>query len=211
MVYAYQVITVNFQIVKTKRRIFSKSELDKISKSLDLVFANATNEDHMSGQNWYKIANQTVDALSHYFKFDKIVVASVLSALSPRNKWKQNIKDTCTVLNAVNNNIEHDEVKVCTFNRNKIKAFNIAKEIACIDDSSMKTYSFVKNICELNSDFVTIDVWHLRACGKFIDMPKTPSKMEYKQIAELTKRKAKKYNLKGYEYQAIVWCSIRNS
>jgi len=53
-------------------------------------------------------------------------------------------------------------------------------------------------------------VWHLRACfGKTIKS--TPNKIAYQQIKELTINKAKQHGLKGFEYQAIIWNSVKNN
>jgi hypothetical protein len=53
-------------------------------------------------------------------------------------------------------------------------------------------------------------VWHLRACfGKTIKNVPTPT--VYAQIKELTINKAKEKGLKGFEYQAIIWNSVKNN
>jgi hypothetical protein len=138
------------------------------------------------------------------------IVAGVISALSPRNKWEQNIKDARSVFQAINNNLEPSDIKVCTFNKNKNKAFLIAKGEVEITDKSRKTFSFVNNIAHLNNSFITVDVWHLRACFG-ITISKSINKTVYEQIEKLTLRKAKKHKLNGFEYQAIVWNSVKRN
>jgi len=190
---------------------FSKYKLNQISKSLDYYFNQARPIDIFRGKQWYISANQLVNVIGKSYNYDKHTVASVISALSPRNKWERNIQDAITVLSAVNDNIHHSHIKVCTFNRNKLKAFNIAKGLEKITESSRKTFAFVKNISYLDTDRVTIDVWHLRACSKYTKMPEMLNKSQYDQVQQLTIQKAKQHNLKGYEYQAIVWCVIRGN
>ena len=57
-------------------------------------------------------------------------------------------------------------------------------------DKSLKTFSFVNNIAKLDNAYITIDVWHLRACfGTTIRS--TPSRKAYDQIRLLTIEKAK--------------------
>jgi hypothetical protein len=192
-----------------KTKPLSKYKLNKIELGLEHWFSKASEQDIIQGKKWYKSANKLTTSIANEYSYNNEIVASVISALSPRNKWQRNITDAKNVLNAVHNGIHHDHIKVCTFNSNKLKAFDIAKGIKFIDESSRKTFSFVKNIARLDPDYVTIDVWHLRACSTFTNVPNYPNKTQYDQISKLTKSLAKKHNLKGYEYQAIIWCSIR--
>jgi hypothetical protein len=185
-------------------------QLAEINSNLDNYFALATDSDIDNGIAWYKQAHYICKDLSKQYNVPIAVVAGIVSALSPRNKWNQNIKDTITVLNAIHHNLSPNDIKVCTFHKNKNKAFLIAKGKIKIMDQSLKTFNFVKNIADLDENYVTIDVWHLRACfGKTIS--NTPGKKAYEQIKELTINKAKQYGLKGFEYQAIIWNSVKNN
>ena len=133
----------------------------------------------------------------------------MVSALSPRNKWERNLHDTRQVLDALRHNIHPEKIKVCTFNSNKYKAFAIGAGLREIKDDSRKTYSFLQNIVNLDPNYVTIDVWHLRACfGKTMETGLT--KKRYDDIANITIREAKKRGLFGYQYQAIIWECIRD-
>ena len=74
-----------------------------------------------------------------------------------------------------------------------------------------KTFNFVNNIAYLDNGFLTIDIWHLRACF-FNDIKidsTTIGKLAYQQIKVLTINKANKLGLKGFELQAIVWLSAQ--
>lgn len=185
-------------------------ELLEVSNRLDNYFSLATNKDIDNGIAWYKQAHYICKNLANKYNVNIETVASILSALSPRNRWHQNIKDTATVLNAIHHNLSPNDIKVCTFHKNKNKAFLIAKGKIKITDQSLKTFNFVKNIADLDENYVTVDVWHLRACfGKTIS--NTPGKKAYEQIKELTINKAKQYGLKGFEYQAIIWNSVKNN
>lgn len=190
-------------------KTLTTDQLNEISNRLDNHFAYATDKDIKAGIEWYKEANSICRSLANKYNKPVETVASVLSALSPRNKWHQNIKDTETVLHAIHNNIPPDQVKVCTFNKNKLKAFLLASNKTQITNKSPKTFSFVQNIAKLNSNYITIDVWHLRACfGKTITSSITPK--AYDQLTQLTINKAKQHGLKGFEYQAIIWNLIKN-
>lgn len=180
----------------------------KIRENLSTYFDLATAEQIKGGKNWYRNANNICRKLSTD-NYTPEQVAGVISALSPRNKWERNIEDADTVLSAVAKGLLPEDIKVCTFNTNKFKAFEIAKGKRTINKNSRKTYAFIRNIAYLDPERVTVDVWHLRACfGKTIDTGLTPKR--YDIIEKITLEEAHKVGLEGYEYQAIVWEVVRD-
>jgi len=191
----------------------SKYELKKVSKNLDYFFNLATNKEIASGKDWYKVANKFCIDNATKYKTSPLIVASIVSALSPRNKWKQNLKDTIKVLQAVRDGKQPEEIKVSTFHKNKYKAFNIAAGLRVITEDSRKTFNFVRNIAHLDPQALTVDIWHLRACLKQFKSIGSASigRLAYEQLKSLTIKKAQKLGLKGYELQAIIWLSIQNN
>lgn len=190
--------------------MISKYKLKKYENNLINVLNNATDNDIEHGLNWYNEFYLWCDYLAKKYNKTTFVIASIFSALSPRNKLYKNKIDTITILEAVKNNTPVNQIKVSTFNRNKNKAYNIALNKDSINKDSLKTYSFCKNIGELDSNFVTIDVWQLRALtGKKEN--KTPTKLEYLQMVDIHKKIAKKNNILPYQLQAITWTSLRNN
>ena len=189
----------------------SKYKLNKISKNLDKFFNIATDDQVKDGLKWYKEANKIVLNIATEYKIDPYKVASVLSALSPRNKWKQNIVDTIKVCKAWTEGKTPEDIKVCTFHTNKFKAFAILDDKVKITDKSLKTFNFVRNIAFLDPTALTVDIWHLRACfDKIIKIDNASiGRVAYKQIKKLTLAKAEKLGITGFEFQAIVWTSIR--
>ena len=185
-------------------------------------FNQASEEQMTEGLRWYKDANDYVEHLHQELDcfFPRVQIAGVISALSPRNKWERNKIDAENVLLAVKNSPNKtvselmERVKVCTFNANKIKAFNIAKGNYSIIEKSPKTYAFSRNVGLLDSDYVTIDSWHIRACNTKSHEPvkaKTQvSPKQYDEISEITKEIAEEMGLKAYEFQAVVWVTIRD-
>lgn len=194
-------------------RKLSKYQLSKVSKNLDYFFNLATNKEIKAGKDWYKVANQFCIDTANKYNTNPFIVASVVSALSPRNRWEKNLKDTIKVLKAVKDNKQPEEIKVSTFHKNKFKAFNIAKGLQEINKDSPKTYNFVNNIAYLSNKHLTIDIWHLRACLKQFKSIDSASigKTAYEQIKSLTINKANKLGLKGYELQAIIWLSVQTN
>ena len=189
----------------------SKYKLNKISKNLDYFFNIATKQDIKKGLNWYENANKEANIIAKKYNLDIYKVCQVISALSPRNKWAQNIKDSDKLCEAFCLGLHPLDIKVCTFHTNKFKAFNILASNTEINFSSLKTFNFVNNIAYLNNDFLTIDIWHLRAC--FFNDIKIDNaaigKLAYQQIKVLTIDKANKLGVKGFEFQAIIWISAQ--
>jgi len=190
----------------------SAYQLKKINKNLDFFFNASTDANIKDGLNWYKGANIKANVIAKKYKLDAYKVAQVISALSPRNKWEQNIKDADKVCEAFKLGLHPTDIKVCTFHTNKFKAFNILANKVDITQKSLKTYNFVHNIAYLSDEHLTVDIWHLRACFK--DDIKISSssigKVAYSQIKKLTLKKANKLGVKGYELQAILWVSAQN-
>ena len=191
----------------------SKYQLNKIGKNLDYFFNLATKKEINEGKQWYKKANLFCNDVAQKYNCSPFTVAQVVSALSPRNKWAQNLKDAKKVFQAVNEGKEPENIKVCTFNKNKFKAFQIAKGLQQISPDSKKTYNFCKNIAYLCEESLTVDIWHLRTCLKEFKSISSAQigKVAYEQIKSLTIKKANKLGLTGFEYQAILWVTVQNN
>lgn len=198
----------------TKKQGLSNYRIRKIKDNLRHFYNQADQDQIERGKAWYLQANIWCETMAVKYGYPSEVVAEVLSALSPRNKWERNKKDAEAVLSAVRNNKTMSSVKVCTFNNNKEKAFDIARLKTRIVHGAPKTYAFVQNIAHLNEDYITIDVWHKRACFDVIDTSKVLpnlTELKYKQIEKATKQVAKEFDVRGYEFQAIVWNVVREA
>lgn len=194
-----------------------KSTTDRVIKNNLRAWYNSTNpRQKRDGKAWYKQANQFTENLAERSGHDSYTIASVISALSPRNKWDRNLIDAEAVTWAQARGLSPDEVKVSTFNKNKYKAFRLLHHADSITEAAPKTHSFAMNVGKLSSDHVTIDSWHLRACQckprkavKPKEVQESVTPKQYNRIKELTMEVAKEFNLKGYEFQAIVWIAIK--
>ena len=98
---------------------------------------------------------------------------------------------------------------------NKSKAWDILEQGDEITAKSPKTHSFAMNVGLLSADHITVDKWHIRAClteakdGK-TETQESCTSVQYRRIESITAKLAKKYKLKGYEFQAIVWLTIKS-
>ena len=186
-----------------------------IKKHLLAWFSIATTEQIQHGLEWYKSAQSFVQAISEKYDISSYKVAGVVSALSPNNKWYQNKKDTVTVIEAYLADVDSSEIKVCTYNANKYKAFRILKGSANITEKSPKTHAFAMNVGLLSSDHITIDKWHIRACLCTIntkpssDIQQSIAINQYRRVERITAELARDLDIKGFELQAIIWCAIR--
>jgi hypothetical protein len=87
----------------------------------------ATPADTIGGLEWYPMAFAHCRAMAWKYGTTTEVAAAVLAALSPRCRWTRNLRDAHQVLAAVQAGRGPDTVRVQTFNRNKEKAFAIAR------------------------------------------------------------------------------------
>lgn len=182
-------------------------------------FNESTEQERTDGMLWYKEAQDFVYEQYHEFK-DKIEnltpykVAGILSATSPNNRWEQNKKDTITVLKAIAAGLPPESVKICTYNANKVKAFEVGKGNIELTAKSPKTHSFAMNVGLMSPDHITIDKWHLRACvtmpkDGIVDCMESCTAVQYRRIEAITADLAHQLGFKGYELQAIIWVTIK--
>lgn len=81
--------------------------------------------DRQSGMNWYQNAHEICVSLAQKYDVTVDIVAGVIAALSPNNKWESNILDAEIMLRAWCADIKYSQVKVATYSINKYKAATI--------------------------------------------------------------------------------------
>ena len=166
------------------------------------------------GKRWYADAQEFTRETAVRFNLEPYKVAAVVSALSPNNKWYRNKQDAYSVCRAFTEGLGPDDVKVCTYTSNKIKAFEILAGETEITAKSPKTHAFAMNVGLLSASHITIDKWMIRAAlvheqEGVIPTVESCTAVQYRRLEKLTAQLAKKHNLKGYELQAIVWVMIK--
>ena len=154
--------------------------------------------------SWYERAHNECLLLSQVFEIPLNKVVGVVSALSPNNKWNQNLKDAWNFLDAPS-----IQTKVCTFKNQRRKALDILDSDGS-DESILgilkgaKTSNFYKNIRYYrDSQAVTVDTWAYRSVGL------KPSVKNFKATELAYKNVAKELNLMPHQVQAVVWCVVR--
>lgn len=189
----------------------SNYRINKVKENLRHFFNEADEDTVDAGRAWYLQANIWCETMAVRYGVPTYKVASVLSALSPRNKWERNKHDAEAVLKTWRNGGKPDDINVCTFTSNKEKAFDILNNLQEIETGSLKTRAFLLNIAYLDTEAITVDVWHLRACFDKMIVPKSLTPKVYDKLQKATLQVAKEFNIRGYEFQAVVWGAVRGS
>ena len=88
------------------------------------ILSQATFADLENGIHWYDRALTASQALADEYAITTAQAAGVISSLSPNNKWQRNVYDADRLIRATIDD-KQDDVKVCTFGLNKVKALKI--------------------------------------------------------------------------------------
>ena len=112
------------------------SELSPQQGNIVAKFSLATTQEVVAGSDWYTDAHKIAGRIASMYNLHHAVVAAVIAALSPNNKWERNCQDAENIIAAYYHGTEDDAllVKVCTYKANKIKAIKcLAKGIGYDD------------------------------------------------------------------------------
>lgn len=85
----------------------------------------ATPQEITEGRQWYRRAQIAAGQIAEETGFQPEVIAGVIAALSPNNRWERNLRDARNLARVVRLEGDPDDVKVSTFNRNKQRAIDI--------------------------------------------------------------------------------------
>ena len=187
----------------------------QIKANLKSWINTASIQNENDGREWYSEAQAFTRKLAKTYGIDSYVVASVISALSPNNKWERNKVDAVAVIEAFNAGLTADDVKVCTYTANKEKAFAILSGKVEIVSKSPKTHAFAMNVGLLSSSHITIDKWMVRAAllrpNKVEEVVESISPANYRRVERIAATLASNEGVKGFQLQAIIWVSIKDN
>ena len=167
--------------------------------------ARATDAEYFEGFHWYDDGRAFCRDLALEFEAPLEVVANVVAALSPRNRWEQNKADARAFVQAYR---WYEEVppSACTFRSNRDAAWR-ALDGAPI--SGRKVTSFAANLAGDN-DAVTVDTWAVRAATNGA-LSLVPNDTVYHEVARAYRAVAAEVGLTPCQVQAIVWVTVRNA
>lgn len=162
---------------------------------------------------WYFTVNQYCRDLEVIYDVPLIKVAAILAALSPQNKFDQNLIDLENFLES------GGTTKASTFGGQRDKAFKILhskgwseKQIIDCLGKGLKTLSFFDNIYRPDSSLeVTVDLWQIRWAKKLDIIPQegTLTNKRYNKIRARVRKYAKRLGIMPHQFQAITWTQLR--
>ena len=182
------------------------------ANNLRLVLDEATPAEWKEGLSWYPRANAFINDLAAEFDLTVEIVASVVAALSPMNRWGQNMTDARNLIAAWATGAGLDDVSVCTFNGNKRKAWAILNEQDPGLLSGIKVTAFAQNLMG-NWNDVTIDrhafnaaIAHREIVG---DRGLSITDKRNRLASEAYRTLAAEVGISPAQLQAIIWLAWR--
>lgn len=187
--------------------------------SILAVFFSASDFETISGAKWYETAQNAAATIAARYSVSADIVAGVIAALSPNNRWERNLRDADNLIGAHTLGGYSDalEVKTSTYNQNKIKALTILEGAAPLEVlGGLKVRAFYS--CIIGGDDVCIDghayaIWR----GERISTSSTPkisAKLYGSIVADYVKatdtiNKALGGQYQPFQIQAITWLAWR--
>jgi hypothetical protein len=180
--------------------------------------------DRQTGMGWYNNAHDICVTLGDKYGVHSDIVAGVIAALSPNNKWESNVIDAEIMLRAWAADINYNHVKVATYSPNKWKAGTILDRQLNRDDicntlRGNKTIAFFLCIASNGiSDTPCIDghaynVWS----GTVSNLKEVPSMSDktyriiqdaYRDAAKIISTVTGQYH-SAAQVQAVTWVAYR--
>ena len=104
------------------------SQLSHNAREIVAKFTLATSQEVQLGCDWYPSALKIASRIANKYGLRTEVVAGVIAALSPNNRWERNIVDAEAIIKcwaAGGTRTDILNVKVCTYGKMKAKAVDI--------------------------------------------------------------------------------------
>lgn len=187
--------------------------------SILAVFFTATEPEIEEGRNWYRTTNTCARKIGSAYGIDYTVVAGVIAALSPNNRWSRNLIDAEALCKTYSCGGDPNSVKVSTFNKNKEKAIRILQGENPLDVlKGLKVIAFYQCICgdpkAICIDGHAYSIW----LGQRVATTKTPSispKLYLKIAGDYSLATEQICKITGHDFlpsevQAITWVVWRN-
>lgn len=183
------------------------------------VFFSANDSELLAGSRFYPDALAYCLRLSRLYGCTVDCAAGVIAALSPNNHWRRNQHDANALIRAfcLGGHADANNVKVATYNANKIKALNVlsgAEPLSVL--GGLKVRAFYD--CIIGGDSVCVDghayaIW----TGERIPTTRTPkiSPKLYAAIAADYRLAANQINqimeanYSACQVQAVTWLAWR--
>ena len=170
------------------------------TESLRSVWATASPEHIKQGRDWYPNARALIFELSMAYGTTVEIAAGVVAALSQQCRWSTNIERARHVLDGGN---DPGGLPAAVDKAIRIREGEDPEEV--LGPRAHKIKAFYRALLGDDAAAV-IDTWMLKA----FDWAKQGyGPRQYRRLALILSREARKVGLAVTEYQAAVWCSIR--
>ena len=185
---------------------------EKMIYNIVSVYRDADEIQHAEGLLWYSDAQKAAHNIAVKYDIAVYIVAAVIAALSPNNKWARNIVNADALIGAFIRGDGLLSVKVSTYHKMKQKAWDILAARPDYDGAKamLKGQKITSFFMDIMGEFnVTID-GHARniAYGERVGLTDDRSNIgvrEYRALQAAYQEAARRVGLMPYQLQAITW------
>lgn len=175
-----------------------------MQKTIEKILDQTTPQARKDGLIWYTKLNRHCRDLGKIYNQPTWKVTAIMSALSPRTSFSNNIHDLEQLLKFGKN----AKLKSPLFKKKALaildtKCYNEVRQMFS-EKTGRKTLSFWENLM-LIGNRVTLDVWMLRGLG----LEGSLTNKKYREAEKAIQDYAEKVGLRTYDLQAILWCTVR--
>lgn len=184
----------------------------RMSDNLLSISASASSETVSAGVGWYRLARREARGLSRAYGVTERASAGVISALSPRVSWLDNLRRAGRLLET------GERVGIGTHSDRALEIRGGGRPLSIL--RGPKTRAFYRNITGDLESSITIDTWMMRALLGDLELSeagvKALGRVGAYELAESSTRAASvEYSreagvvIRPAEYQALIWLETR--
>lgn len=177
--------------------------------NLELIFNQATEADLAVGMDSWFHYNRLMATIGERTGFGVATVTGVFASLSPNNDYMGNLRDAVRLLKAKREGLRVDQVRVSTYNPNKVKAWAIASgENPLKFLIAPKTRNFYSSIVDPHDrSFVTVDghIFNIYAGRRVALTEVKEHHLDYDEVALAISEMADDLGLIPNQVQGVLW------
>ena len=188
--------------------------LSRMVRNILAVWEGASTDERIRGMWWYHNANAQAQRIATTYEVDVRTVSTVISILSPGNKWERNVDEAERLLVAFLWGDTPDSVRVSTYGQNKTKAWAFLQGTLDVPfgPRAPKTRAFAALIANPQSRQVCIDghATNIALAGKgpISGVPEVTPK-RYRTISAAYRLAATSAGVHPHQMQAVTWVAWR--
>jgi len=175
-----------------------------MKRKITMILDKANSKHRYDGKIWYTRLNRFCRDLGDKYNTPTWKVTAIMSALSPRTSFANNIHDTEQLLKFGH----HAKLKSPLFRKKALAIYDATcyNEVRGMfkEKTGRKTLSFWENLM-LIGDRATIDVHMIRHLG----IKGSLTDKKYREAEDAIRKYAKQINMRTYDLQAVLWCAVR--